>query len=192
MTTGQFLWEVFLSLIWPPKGIIYFEAQVLMWIYAYCSAWLNHYMPLILMAAAIIFAISCGVFGRTRMHMPRGIVHRFFHTIIRLVVNILFAWFFLIYGALAGQVNNANGENNAQISYTRRVYTSPIWNIVHSFTRLSLHFHLGRGIFRFFYRLLARIPSLQGNNRRREIIARVLTLVVCLWGIWNLPYDLTH
>lgn len=192
MTTGQFLWEVFLSLIWPPKGIIYFETQVLMWIYAYSKVWLTHNMPIIIMAAAIIFVIGCAVFGHTRPHMPRGIFGRVFGTIFRVLTNIIFAWGLLIYGAAVGQVDNANGEANARISYTRRIHTGPIWNVVHSFTRLSLHFYLGRGIFRLFFYLLGFIPRLRENSRNRGIIARVLTFVVIFWGVWMIPYDLTH
>lgn len=192
MTTGQFLWNVFLSLIWPPKGIIYFETQVLMWIYAFCKVWLIHNMPIIIMAAAIIFVIGSVVFGRTRPHMPRGMFHRVFGTIFRIFTNIIFAWGFLIYGAAIGQVDNTNGEANARISYTRRVHTGPIWNVVHSFTRLSLHFNLGRGIFRLFFYLLGFIPRLRENSRTRGIIARVLTFVVIFWGVWMIPYDLTR
>lgn len=192
MTFGEFLWDVFLSLIWPPKGIIYFESQVLLWIYAYVKVWVIHNMPILLMAAAIIFVIGCAGFGRTRPHMPRLFWHRAFRTILRVLTNIIFAWGFLVYGALAGQVNNTNGENNANISYTRRIHTGPIWNVVHSFTRLSLHFHMGRGIFRLFYRLLGNISMLRENERNRTIIARVLTLIVIFWGVWMIPYDLTH
>lgn len=192
MSTGQFLWEVFLSLIWPPKGIIYLETQVLMWIYAFCKVWLIHNMPTIIVALSIIFVIGCVVFGRVRPHMPRGSFHRIFGTIFRVITNIIFAWGMLIYGATAGQVNNTNGENNARISYTRRVRTGMIWNVVHSFTRLSLHFYLGRGIFRLFYRLLGYIPRIRENDRVRTIVARILTLVIVLWGVWMIPYDLTH
>lgn len=192
MSTGQFLWEVFLSLIWPPKGIIYLETQVLMWIYAFCKVWLIHNMPTIIVALAIIFVIGCVFFGRVRPHMPRGRFHRIIGTIFRVITNIIFAWVMLIYGATAGQVNNTNGENNARISYTRRVRTGMIWNVVHSFTRLSLHFYLGRGIFRLFYRLLGYIPRIRENNRVRTIVARILTLVIILWGVWMIPYDLTH
>lgn len=192
MTFGQYLWEFFLSLIWPPKGIIYLETQILMWIYATGKVWLLKNIPLLLIAGAIIFAISSTVFGRTRIHMRHGIFHRFFGTILRVLTNIAFAWVFLIYGAAAGQVNTDNGENNARISYTRRVHTGPIWNVVHSFTRLSLHFHLGRGLFRLFYRLLGHISSLRNNDRNRVIFARILAFVVIFWGVWMIPYDLTH
>ena len=192
MTTGQFLWDVFLSLIWPPKGIIYFETQVLMWIYAYSKVWLIHNMPMIITAAAIIFVIGCAVFGRTRLHMPRGMFPRVFGTIFRVLTNIVFAWGLLIYGAAVGQVDTADGEANARITYTRRIHTGPVWNVVHSFTRLSLHFYLGRGIFRLFFYLLGFIPRLRENARNRGIIARVLTFVVIFWGVWMIPYDLTH
>lgn len=196
MTFGQYLWDILVSiareiLSGEPMGIIRFENQLVMAVYAYCKVWLIHYMPVLIMVAAIIFMIGSAVFGRTRPHMPRGILHRVFGTLFRVFINIIFAWIFLIYGAVAGHVNGNNGENNATISYTRRIHTGPIWNVVHSFTRLSLHFYLGRGIFRLFYRILGYIPRLREDGRVREYIARALTLLVILWGFWKIPADWT-
>lgn len=192
MSTSRFIWEVFLSLIWPPKGVIYFETQVLMWIYAYSKVWLIHNMPTIIAAIAVVFVIGCAVFGRTRPHMPHGMFHRVFGTLFRVLTNILFAWGLLIYGAAVGQIDTTDGEANARISYTRRIHTGRVWNVAQSFTRLSFHFWLGRAIFRLFFRLLGYIPRLRGNARMRGIIARVLTFVVIFWGVWMIPYDLTH
>ncbi len=196
MNFGLYLWDILQEIIQEifqgePMGIIRFENQFVMATYAYIKAWLIHYMPLIIMSAAIIFVIGCAVFGRTRFHMPRGFFPRIFGTIFTVFINILCAWGLLIYGAVAGQVNNDRGENNARITHTRRIYTSRIWNIVHSFTRLSLHFHLGRGIFRLFYRILGYIPRLREATRAREYIARALTLLVILWGTWEIRADWT-
>ena len=193
MTFGQYIWDVLVSIAREGefKGIIRFESQLIMAIYAYAKVWLIHYMPIIIMTFAIIFMIGSAVFGRTRIHVPGGALQRVFGTLLRVITNIIFAWGLLLYGAIAGQVNNANGENNARISYTRRVHTGPIWNVVHSFTRLSLHFYLGRGIFRVFYRVLGFIPRLRDEARIREYIARALTIFVIIWGFWEIPADWT-
>lgn len=196
MTFGEFLISVIKDLLWPPSGIIYAEVQILMQTYALIKVWLMHYGYVLLIGAAIIFAISCAVFGNTRVRFPRPMFNRFFGTLGRLIVNIVFAWIFLFYGAFAGNETNNNGEENARLSYTRRVHTGPIWNVVHSFTRVSVHFHLGRGIFRLFYRLLGFIPRFNQEDdkilRTRRYIARFLAFLVIIWGVWRLPYELTH
>lgn len=191
---GEFLWEIIWSILWPPKGIIYLEAQVLMWIYAFTKVWLMHNGYILLIGVGIILAISYAVFGNTRRGTHRITFHRILHTIIRWLTNIVFAWFFLVYGAACGTVVGNTGENNASYSYSRRVHVGPIWNVVHNFSRVSLHFHLGRGIFRIFYRLLGFVPRFnnQTEERTRRIIARALAMVVIFWGIWMIPYDLTH
>lgn len=188
----MYLWDLFLSIIWPPKGIIYFESQMLMGVYAYTKVWFIYHGAEILIALAIIFAISCAVFGRTRMRLPRNFVGRVLGTILRVLTNIAFAWILLVYGAVRGQLENTNGEENARISYNRRVHTGRIWNIVHSFTRLSLHFNLGRWLFRISYRLLGHIHQMRENERRRVLFARVIALIIIFWGVWWIPYDLTH
>ena len=194
MTFVQYMWDILKAIILEtfkgePMGIIRFENQFVMATYAYAKVWLIHYMPVIIMCAALIFLIGCTVFGRTRPRMPRGPLHGVFGTLFRVFINIIFAWGLLIYGAVVGQANNNHGENNATITHTRRVHTGFIWNVVHTFTRLSLHFNLGRGIFRFFNRILGRIPRLRDDARAREIIARLLTLAIILWGVWKIPTD---
>lgn len=172
-----------------PMGIIRFENQLIMAIYAYAKVWLLYYIPTVLIGAVIIYAISSAVFGRTRICVHGGTFRRVFGAIIRVLTNIVFAWGLLIYGAAVGRVDNANGEANARITYTRRVHTGPIWNVVHTFTRISLHFNLGRGLFRGFFWALGFIPRLRDNSRIRSIIARVLTFVVIFWGAWKIPMD---
>ena len=174
-----------------PMGIIRFESQMIMAIYAYAKTMILYFIPTILICVAILYALRSVVFGRTRIHMRGGMFNGFFGTIMRVLTNIFFAWGFLIYGATVGQVDNANGEANARITYTRRIHTGPIWNVVHSFTRISLHFHIGRGIFRAFFWSLGFIPRVRDNARVRDIIARFLTFAVILWGFWKIPMDWT-
>ena len=192
---GEFLWEIIVSIIWPPKGIIYMEVQALMWLYTLIKVWLINNGYLLLIGLGIVLAISYSVFGNARPRVPRMGFHRIWHTIIRGITNITFAWFFLIYGAGWGDLNGNNGANNATYTYTRRVHAGPVWNVVHNFSRVSLHFHLGRGIFRIFYRLLGCVSRFNNNpneERTRVIIARVLAMLVIFWGVWMIPYDLTH
>ena len=174
-----------------PMGIIRFENQLIMAIYAYAKTWILYYIPAILIGAAIIYAVRMAVLGRTRIHVRGGFFNGFFGTILRFLTNVIFAWGLLIYGAAVGQVDNADGEANARITYTRRIHTGPIWNVVHTFTRISLHFNIGRGLFRAFFWALGFIPRLRDNSRERSIIARVLTFVVIFWGAWKIPMDWT-
>ena len=174
-----------------PMGIIRFESQIIMALYAYAKVWFIYSIPTILIAAAIIYAFRSAGLGRTRIHVRGGFFNGFWGTIVRIVTNVVFAWGLLIYGAAVGQVDNANGERNATISYTRRVRNGFIWNVVHSFTRISLHFNIGRGLFRGFFWGLGFIPRLRDNSRVRSIIARALSFVVIFWGAWKIPVDWT-
>ncbi len=196
MSFGKYMYDILVTigreiLRGEPMGIIRFENQLVMAIYAYAKVWLYNYIPVILIGLAIIYMIGSGVFGRTRIHMRGGMLQRVFGTIMRVITNIIFAWGLLIYGAAIGQVDNANGEANARITYTRRVRTGPIWNVVHTFTRISLHFNIGRGLFRGFFWVLGFIPILRNNSRARGIIARVLAFVVIFWGFWEIIPDWT-
>lgn len=174
-----------------PIGIIRFESQMIMAIYAYAKTMFLYCIPAILIIGTILYAIRSVAFGRTRIHMRGGVFNGLFGTIMRVLTNLIFAWGLLLYGAAVGQVDNANGEANARITYTRRIHTGPIWNVVHSFTRISLHFNIGRGIFRAFFWVIGFIPRLRDNSRLRGIIARVLTFAVILWGFWEIPMDWT-
>ena len=174
-----------------PMGIIRFENQLIMAIYAYAKTWVLYYIPVILIGAAIIYALRSVIFGQTRIHVRGGMFNRAFGTIVRVLTNLFFAWGLLVYGAAVGQVDNTNGEENARITYTRRVHTGPVWNVVHTFTRISLHFNIGRGLFRGFFWVLGFIPRLRENSRVRGIIARVLTFTVIFWGAWKIPMDWT-
>ena len=195
MRFGEYMYDILVTigheiLRGEPMGIIRFESQLILAIYAYAKVFLYHYLPVILIGMAIIYMIGSGVFGRARIHVRGGMIERAFGTIMRVITNIIFAWALLIYGAAIGQVDNADGEANARITYTRRVRTGPIWNVVHTFTRISLHFNMGRGLFRAFFWVLGFIPRLRDNSRTRSIIARLLTFGVIFWGAWMIPFDL--
>lgn len=184
--------EIFWDLVFPPKGIIYFEFQVLLWIYALTKTWIVYHAADLLILGAIIFVIAFCVLGRTNFHVRGGTIRRIFDTILRVLVNIAFAWFFLIYGAVRADVAGNAGENIARVNYSRRVRTSTFGNVVYNFTRLSIHFHIGRGLFRLAYRLLGYIPYMRDNEVIHRRTARGVALFIILWGVWRIPYDLTH
>lgn len=196
MSGYQFLWTVIRSLLWPPKGIILFEEQVIQWCVAIGHAWIKANGYVFLIIAAIYFAIALVVFERMpHMHGHHGI-GRVLHFIFSMLVVVLLAWFWLIYGAVRGrradQEEANRGEREATDTYTYRRHITRSLSVTNTFTRLSLHFRLGRWLYRMFFNLLGRISVFRNNYRLHEFFARFLALVVILWGVWKIPYVITH
>ena len=106
-------------------------------------------------------------------------------------VAIGMSWFMLVYGAVRGEINGTGGEENATIrtNFTHR--RGMFYNVVQSIVRLSVHFQIGRGLYRIAYRILGRVPLVQ-NDRVRHLVARIIALVIILWGVWKIPFDLMH
>ena len=186
---GFIIW----NLLWPPKGIIYMEEQIFQWGYVFAKAYIYDNMPNIIILATLYILFVYILFDRPyRPHHAGGhLMRRIIGFLLRLLTTIFLSWFFLVYGALRGQLRGNRGEGNARISYGLRPRTL-VGRAIFSFSRLSLHFRLGRGIYRIFYRILGIIPPVRRNARVRSILARVITLLIVLWGVWNIPYDLTH
>ena len=181
MTGLEFFLHVLWQIVWPPKGIIYLEEQAVQWIVAITHEYLLHYgyILIILLGFWILFS---SVFKFPKVRYGRSF-SRMLNWLFNIVIRILFAWVFLIYGALASDNNGNRGEANVQIR--RRIG-------FHSLRYTSLHFRFGRWLYRTAYRLLGYIPGIQRNDRARHIIARVIAMVIILWGVWHIPYDLTH
>ena len=193
MTGFEFLLYVIWSILWPPKGIIYMEEQAIQWLVAFSHAWINAYGGAIITVIAIYVVIMFVVFER----MPRpaahgGIIGRIFRFVWSMIVVILFAWVFLIVGALVGQREGNRGERFARVENQYTNHITRNFGTTFRITRLSLHFRLGRAIYRFCFWLTGFIPAIARNNRLHEVLARVLAMVVILWGVWNIPYDITH
>lgn len=192
MTGTELLLYIFWSLIWPPKGIIYFEEQVLQWIFAFGSVWTRHHMADLLIIIAIYFIFAYIVFERRNCHR-HGITagRSILNFILRMFVAIGMSWFMLVYGAVRGEINGTGGEENATIrtNFTHR--RGMFYNVVQSIVRLSVHFQIGRGLYRIAYRILGRVPLVQ-NDRVRHLVARIIALVIILWGVWRIPFDLMH
>lgn len=194
MTGFEFLLFVIGSILWPPKGIIYMEEQAIQWMVAFSHAWINAYGAVFITVIAIYVVIMFVVFER----MPHPVAHgggigrRVFHFIWSMLIVVLFSWIFLIVGALTGERNGNRGERFARVEnqYTNRITRN--FGTVYRITRLSLHFRLGRAIYRFCFWLTGLIPAIARNNRLHEVLARIMAMVVILWGVWNIPYDITH
>ncbi len=192
MSTGEFIWFVIVNLIWPPKGIIYLEEQIYQWIYAFGKVWILHNMPALIMAAAIYFLIMFVVVERHHFHHGRGGIGRVLRFFVRMIITIALSWVMLIFGAIRGERTGGRGENNARVTTTMTYARNWFYTTTQTFTRLSLHFRLGRWLYRAFYNLLGHIAAVNNRERIHEILARSLALVVIFWGVWNIPYDLTH
>lgn len=190
MNYWDFLAMVFRNIIsLPVKGIIYAEEQFLQWHIVLGGVYLQQMIPTIIMILAIYFVVMTVVFNR--QHPFHGHHHggNILRHIWRFIVTILFAWFFLLYGVIAG--NNEQAQRNATTTYTYRRH-GPMFDAARSFTRMSLHFRLGRWLYNTLFRLLGHIPFISRNARVHRGVTLTIVLVICLWGVWRIPYDLTH
>lgn len=181
MTGLEFFLHVLWQIVWPPKGIIYMEEQAVQWIVAITHAYLLEYGYLLIICFGIFLALA-SVLNLPKIRYGRTF-SRILNSLLNIVLRILLAWVFLIYGALASDDNGNRGEVNVQVR--RRIG-------FHTLRHTSLHFRLGRWLYRTAYRLLGYIPAIQRNDRARHIIARIIAMVIILWGVWHIPYDITH
>ena len=94
----------------------------------------------------------------------RGRATRFAYGVLFTLRNIVFAWFYLVWGAIHGRVDMS--ENGS---------------------RTSWHYRFGRGLYSVLYLYVFRFIH---NNRVRVIVSRVIALVIIFWGVWNIPGDL--
>ncbi len=195
----NFLWicywefHMLIQVVWPPKGIMYMEEQLLQWVLAVSSVLLGNLLRtcgyIIVVMIGIVMVFNLGGFSR----LFHGWFLRFTRSISVFVawlftqlVNLLLAWFYLIYGAVRGQMDDSNAP------YC--VWFHSIRGHIHfhyNKTYRPVHYRLGRWLYRKFHALVNRLaPSM--NARTKERIARGLALFVILWGVWHIPYDLTH
>ena len=145
-----------------PMGIIYLEEQILQWHVALVGVVASRLMASVIMALAIIYIVRTVFLNDAHpfhRHHHIGILHHVW----RFIVTIGLAWFFLIYGVVAG--NNEQAQHNATTTYTYRRRFGRMFEAVNSFTRVSLHFRLGRALYRMFYRILNHIHFVEQNNR---------------------------
>ena len=179
MRYGEFLHMALADIVtlFPFLGIIRFEEQFVLWHIAYGAVTIEKLMPSIIMVLAIYFVVAYAVLGnqhpfRGGHHVHLGGVLRFLW---RFLVVVAFSWFFLLYGVLC-EYRAANGQD-VSTDVTR----------YGNYTRISLHFRLGRWIFRGINWFLGLVLH---NVRIRTGITLAIVLVICLMGVWDIPADL--
>lgn len=188
----KFLLHIIWTIIWPVKGIIYMEEQALQWVYAYASVWLANYGYVFLIIFGIALVISMEHYHR----VLRGSVNIIFATVVQfftIILNVLLAWGYLIYGAVNGRMDDSHQPHRLY------VHRAPHNRITLRFeeNNTTLHYRMGRGLYRIFFNGLTalsrfRIFAFLQRRQVRSIIARCIALVIIVWGMWHIPYDLTH
>ena len=192
MENFKFFMHILFTIVWPIKGIIYMEEQALQWCYAYLSVLLANYGYVFL----ILFGIALMISMEHYRHVLRGTANIVFATIIQfftIILNVLLAWCYLVYGAINGRMDDSHQPHRL---YVRR---APHNHIVLRFeeNNTTLHYRMGRGLYRIFFNGLTalsrfRIFRFLQRRQTRSILARGLALVIIVWGMWHIPYDLTH
>lgn len=192
MENFKFFMHILFTIVWPIKGIIYMEEQALQWCYAYLSVLLANYGYVFLIIIGIALVISMEHYR----HVLRGTANIVFATIVQfftIILNVLLAWGYLIYGAVNGRMDDSHQPHRLY------VHRAPHNRITLRFeeNNTTLHYRMGRGLYRIFFNGLTalsrfRIFRFLQRRQTRSILARGLALVVIVWGMWHIPYDLTH
>ena len=159
----EMIMMILYHVVWPPKGIIYMEEQLLQW----GVALLIGYSAEIMVIAITIFGIGMLLYSANLsryFRRVRGSATRLGYGVLYALRNILFAWAYLVWGAVHGRVDMSERGS-----------------------RTSLHYRFGRWLYRMLYIYVFRFIH---NNRVREIVSRVIALVIIFWGVWNIPGDL--
>lgn len=154
---------ILFNVVWPPKGIIYMEEQLLQW----GIALLKGYSTEIMVIVITIFGIGMLLYSANLsryFRRVRGSIRHLGFGLLYAIRNILFAWYYLVWGAIHGRVDRSEHGS-----------------------RTSLHYRFGRWLYRMLYIYVFRFIH---NNRVREIVSRVIALVIIFWGVWNIPGDL--
>lgn len=196
----NFLWtcwielQVLFQIILPPKGIIYMEEQLVQWAYAFISVilgnWLKAGGSIIIICIGIVMLFNLGGLNRLFHGLTRQLVMRISRIVawlLTLIINLVLAWVYLIYGAVRGQLDDSNEP------WT--FWFHSVGGHIHfhySRTHRPLHFRLGRWLYRKLFGLVDRFAPDTTSPRTKEHIARGLALFVILWGCWHIPYDITH
>lgn len=171
------------DVVWPLKGIIYMEEQVIQWGIAIVTVYADFWGPIVIMVFGIgmmIRSYNLGAYFRD----VRGFGMRMLLGFMAMVANILLAWVFLVWGALRGTLNCGERANTHRVR-ARGCHLN--YQVVGG--QASLHYRMGRGLYRLIYNYVFRFIS---NRNVRMILSRALALFIILWGVWNIPYDLTH
>lgn len=179
----EMIWTILWNVVWPIKGIIYMEEQLIQWGLAFIIAYFDEIGVILV----ILFGIGMMIRSAHLSHYfrdVRSMFGRFCLGLLATVLNIFLAWIFLIWGAARGTLARTERANTHRVHAHRHGLHHQVIG-----GRASLHYRFGRWIFRTLYTYVFRfIP----NTTIREWTARIVALVIILWGCWNIPYDLTH
>lgn len=178
-----------LHIFWPVKGIIYLEVYLLTWIFWMSWVYFSVYGVILLIVATVLFALAV-TFNRVCQLRRAGarLAGAVFHSVIGVITAIFRAWWYLLVGVVNGRVATAADQHLPRsIRFDHGRFRRRRLNN----DELPLHYLLGRGLYRLFYRLIALIPGLNGHQNVVATIARILGLVVVLWGVWDIPRFLT-
>lgn len=175
--------EMLLDVVWPLKGIIYMEEQVLQWGILWVLSYTDTLGVIVIMLFGIGMMLSSYNLGRY-FRSVRSFGMRMLLGLLATILNILLAWFFLIWGAVRGTLANMERTNTHRMEvHGRHMHHRVIAG------QSSLHYRMGRGLYRLIYTYVFRFI---GNNNVRMILSRALALLIIVWGAWNIPYDLTR
>lgn len=187
MTGFEYLGLILKDLVLPPKGIIPAEIILILRAMAHMQALLELYAPTIITAFAIYFVIAFVVFERMpHRHHHGGIVARIIGFLITFIVTVAFAWGFLLAGLIAGMVGGdferrAQQNANIELNYRRPITRNT--SVIYRITRLSIHFRIGRGIYRLFYRLIGRIRVMRNHREIQSFLAMTGSLIIFFMGM---------
>ncbi len=180
MSGFQLFGKFFTHLFWPLKGIIFLEVYLLTWVWAFLRADFMKNGVILLIVLTIFVCIGVTLEMRTR----RIIGHFFGHVlryVFALLIRIVLAWVYLVIGVTIGRMDNrfqpptvtvnANGHH-VNLSVSNRTTT--------------LHYRMGRGIYRLLNRGLNRI--IPGRySVVAVILARIIAILIAIWGVWDIP-----
>lgn len=178
-----------LHLFWPVKGIIYLEVYLLLWIFWMSGVFLPDYGQILLIIVTVLFALAV-TFNRVCQLKRAGaeLAGAVFHSVIGVITAIFRAWGYLLLGVINGRIATSADQH---LPWSIRFEHGRFRRRRLHDDELPLHYLLGRGLYRLFYRLISLIPGLNGHQNVVATIARILGLVVVLWGVWDIPTFLT-
>lgn len=179
MTTYEEFFSYFLkNLVWPLKGIAFVEFYLLAWVWAFAKDAFITYGIIGLIILTIIFAI------RTTMGIPRSsrrdhILRHIIIFFIAIVLRVLLAWVYLGVGVFNGRLDETHIPRTLRIERVGPQIRLRFEN------HATLHYRLGRWVYRRLYTLIGRIPNI--NPNWVTVLARIIGGMICFWGVWRIP-----
>ena len=185
----ELLLYILSNVFWPLKGIIMMEERFILYTLSIGLIYFGNFLGVVfIMVFAIVLAITLNL--RRTWNGFLGFMATFIVEFIAFIFNITFAWFYLVYGAINGRMNESHVPRRLTVRRNRHRV-----NIAFVANNPGIHYRLGRGIYRLFYRFFSWIIhslNLTLSNTMISATSRIFTLIVILWGIWYLPGDIAN